>query len=103
VEGALLEEEEQPESEELLESRSGNSLQVKLQKGPVWPDLDHTVEQECVERIKMVKQSFNEEIDPQDTTMVSEYSEDILKYMGELEVSTMPMGDYIVNQSEITW
>jgi G2/mitotic-specific cyclin 2 len=96
LDGALLEE-DHPLTEALLDS--GKTLQTI----PVWPALDPTIEQECSEQIKLVRESFTEEIDHYDTTMVSEYSEDIMQYMSELEISTMPISDYISTQSEITW
>lgn len=82
---------------------SAPSLLTKHYKEAVWPELDESVARECAVRIKEVTAAFSEEIDQYDTTMVSEYSEDIMKYMGELELSTMPIGDYIANQTEITW
>jgi hypothetical protein len=103
LEEALLEQEEHLESEVLPESGSGSSLQSKSRKDSIWPDLDGTLQHEIAEQIKIVKVSFNEEVDPYDTTMVSEYSEDIMQYMSELELSTMPVGDYIATQTEITW
>ena len=101
MEEAISEEEEELPPKVLPES--GTSLNVKPQKAPVWPALEPSEAQACVEQIEAIRASFQEEIDHYDTTMVSEYSEDIMQYMGQLELSTMPVGDYIHNQAEITW
>jgi hypothetical protein len=106
MEDALSEEEEELALEILPESGTGstlNSLRTGVQKALVWPALEPSQEQACAEKIGAIRVSFPEEIDLYDTTMVSEYSEDILSYMGELELSTMPKGDYILSQTEITW
>ncbi|GAA5883083.1 hypothetical protein JCM3774_000573 [Rhodotorula dairenensis] len=53
--------------------------------------------------IAEIKREFQEEIDYQDISMVAEYSEDVFKYMGELEESSMPNPRYMDHQSEIEW
>ncbi|GAA5956728.1 hypothetical protein JCM8115_000661 [Rhodotorula mucilaginosa] len=53
--------------------------------------------------IAEIKREFQEEIDYQDISMVAEYSDDVFKYMGELEESSMPNPRYMDHQSEIEW
>ncbi|KWU45610.1 hypothetical protein RHOSPDRAFT_16258 [Rhodotorula sp. JG-1b] len=53
--------------------------------------------------IAEIKREFQEEIDYQDISMVAEYSDDVFKYMSELEESSMPNPRYMDHQSEIEW
>lgn len=53
--------------------------------------------------IEAIRRDFQEEQDYWDATMVAEYSDDIFKYMGELEESTLPNPRYMEAQTEIQW
>ncbi|ORX90771.1 hypothetical protein K493DRAFT_229690 [Basidiobolus meristosporus CBS 931.73] len=44
-----------------------------------------------------------EELDRQDVTMASEYSDDIFRYMRELELKMLPSHDYMDRQPELQW
>ena len=85
----------------------------------IWPDVDTEQAMRHCRVISEIQQSFEDEVDIFDTTMVSEYSDEIFKYMSDLEVSLyllsrrmhlitfqddmMPNPDYMEAQSEITW
>ncbi|KNE87875.1 hypothetical protein PSTG_18733, partial [Puccinia striiformis f. sp. tritici PST-78] len=81
-------------------------------------------ELECTQIIAAIRRDFQEELDFWDATMVAEYSEEIFKYMEELEVSiimqsfpwhfeadhpelkqesTLPNPRYMDAQTEIEW
>lgn len=68
-----------------------------------WLLLGSDEEVECRAVIEAIKRDFQEELDYWDTTMVAEYSEDIFKYMEELEESTLPNPRYMDSQTEIEW
>ncbi|KAJ2550609.1 B-type cyclin [Coemansia sp. RSA 1933] len=52
-----------------------------------------------LEEIRM----FDADVDPQDTTLLPEYSDDIFGYMRELEVQQMPDPNYIARQPMLSW
>lgn len=52
-----------------------------------WMALPLELEAKAEELLKSVRESFEDDVDELDTTMVAEYSEDIFAYMGRLEVS----------------
>lgn len=56
-----------------------------------WLVLGSEEEAECKAVIETIKRDFQEELDYWDTTMVAEYSEEIFKYMEELEVRLSPV------------
>ncbi|KAJ7650369.1 cyclin [Roridomyces roridus] len=60
----------------------------------VWPD---------VPTERALQYQKEDDVDIYDTTMVSEYADDIFEYMNELEEKMMPAADYISHQNEITW
>lgn len=53
--------------------------------------------------IQRIRDSFADDIDQYDTTLVSEYADDIFAYMGHLEEESMPGEQYIDGQGEINW
>ncbi|EJU04667.1 hypothetical protein DACRYDRAFT_47339 [Dacryopinax primogenitus] len=56
-----------------------------------------------MKELDRVKRSMVDQIDPLDTTLVAEYSEEIFEYMNELEASVMPSANYMDAQTEIEW
>ena len=59
-----------------------------LAKRPrIWPDISTERAQRYRREIEDIKEHFHDEIEDHDTTMVSEYADDIFDYMQELEVS----------------
>jgi hypothetical protein len=57
--------------------------------GENWMMLPAEEEMECHQVIEAIKRDFQEELDFWDATMVAEYSEEIFKYMEQLEVSIL--------------
>ncbi|KAJ1654280.1 B-type cyclin [Dispira simplex] len=53
--------------------------------------------------LEYIMRTFEEEIDPYDTTMVPEYASDIFRYMRQREVQMLPRADYMANQKELEW
>ncbi|KAI0925977.1 hypothetical protein AcW1_008262 [Taiwanofungus camphoratus] len=96
VEEMVGEDSEASEDEE-TERVSG----VKLER--VWPELNIERAQRYRRQVDGIKETFEENVDEFDITMVSEYSEEIFEYMNELEEDVMPSPDYMDGQTEITW
>lgn len=77
---------------------------VAVAKSPrIWPDVDTERAMRHYREIAEIQETFEDEVDYLDTTMVSEYSEEIFKYMNDLEDDVMPNPDYMDGQNEITW
>ncbi|KAI0330204.1 A/B/D/E cyclin [Cubamyces sp. BRFM 1775] len=75
-----------------------------LAKRPrIWPDISTERAQRYRREIEDIKEHFHDEIEDHDTTMVSEYADDIFDYMQELEEEVMPDADYMDSQTEINW
>jgi hypothetical protein len=53
----------------------------------IWPEVSTSRRQQYEREVQAVRKHFEEEVDMYDTTMVSEYADDIFQYMEELEVS----------------
>jgi hypothetical protein len=53
----------------------------------IWPELTPRAAHRYKTEIDRINATFNDEIDMFDTTMVSEYSQEIFDYMSKLEVS----------------
>jgi G2/mitotic-specific cyclin 2 len=56
----------------------------------VWPEVSTERAEHYKREVKKIRDTFEEELDMDDTTMVSEYAEEIYEYMCELEVRTEP-------------
>ncbi|KIK95439.1 hypothetical protein PAXRUDRAFT_385553 [Paxillus rubicundulus Ve08.2h10] len=69
----------------------------------MWPDVDTELAMRHYKEVAEVQQTYQDDVDLFDTTMVSEYSEEIFKYMSELEEDVMPNPDYMDGQNEVTW
>nr|GAT60828.1 predicted protein [Mycena chlorophos] len=69
----------------------------------VWPDISPERALQYQKEVQAVRDAFNDDVDIYDTTMVSEYAEEIFEYMNELEESMMPGADYMDHQNEISW
>ncbi|KAF7985748.1 hypothetical protein HWV62_2370 [Athelia sp. TMB] len=69
----------------------------------IWPEVSTDRRARYRHEVDAIKEVFEDSVDMFDTTMVSEYSEDIFQYMEELEESVMPSPDYMSSQNEITW
>jgi len=56
----------------------------------VWPEVPTERAQKYKKEIQSVRERFEDDVDLYDTTMVSEYAEEIFEYMCDLEVCLMP-------------
>lgn len=64
-------------------------VEVVESKSPrVWPDVDTEKAMRHYKEVTDIQRTYQDEIDIFDTTMVSEYSDEIFKYMSELEVGS---------------
>ncbi|KIP12160.1 hypothetical protein PHLGIDRAFT_62567 [Phlebiopsis gigantea 11061_1 CR5-6] len=87
-----------------LEEEQVEAAAVDEPRGPrIWPELGTARAHKFHAEIERIRETFEDEVDPLDTTMVSEYAEDIFEYMQELEEDCMPNPDYMDGQSEINW
>jgi hypothetical protein len=68
-----------------------------------WPDMSSKYMLQQRARVDEIRETFIDEADVMDPTMVSEYAEEIFEYMEELEEEMMPNPNYMAQQSDITW
>ncbi|KAI1797375.1 cyclin-like protein [Ganoderma leucocontextum] len=69
----------------------------------VWPEVSTARAHRYRRELEDIKDHFHDEVDEFDTTMVSEYAEDIFDYMQELEEDVMPDPNYMAGQTELNW
>lgn len=63
--------------------------EVVESKSPrVWPDVNTEKAMRHYKEVTDIQRTYHDEVDIFDTTMVSEYSDEIFKYMTELEVGS---------------
>ena len=55
----------------------------------IWPEVSPERAERYRRQVQTIRDVFVDEPDMHDTTMVSEYSEEIFQYMGELEVGLL--------------
>ena len=113
----LSDREEEVQDEEGEQSEDEEPV-AKRQR--VWPEVSTARAQRYRRELEDIKEHFHDDVDEFDTTMVSEYAEDIFEYMQELEVRSilvlsssiflcplqedvMPSADYMAGQTEINW
>lgn len=73
--------------DDYLEEEEVEAAAVDEPRGPrIWPELGTARAHKFHAEIERIRETFEDEVDPLDTTMVSEYAEDIFEYMQELEV-----------------
>jgi hypothetical protein len=73
--------EEDDEEEEEQTTRVTENLQAH-----VWPQVSPDRAERYRREVQRIRDTFEEELDLEDTTMVSEYADEIYEYMCELEV-----------------
>jgi len=69
----------------------------------IWPEAAPERLEQYRRKVQAVRDVFVDEPDMHDTTMVSEYSEEIFQYMSELEETLMPNPEYMDGQNDLTW
>ncbi|CAL1716553.1 unnamed protein product [Somion occarium] len=68
-----------------------------------WPEVGTDRAERYRKTVDQVREVFQDELEDEDATMVSEYANEIFDYMNELEDECMPNPEYMTGQSEITW
>ncbi|KAJ9108930.1 hypothetical protein QFC21_000252 [Naganishia friedmannii] len=68
-----------------------------------WLALSEDQQIEVEHQLAHVRETFDDEVDMFDTTMVAEYADDIFFYMSDLEERAMPNPHYMEYQNEIQW
>ncbi|KAJ9101950.1 hypothetical protein QFC19_005032 [Naganishia cerealis] len=68
-----------------------------------WLALSEEQQIEVENTLAHVRETFDDEVDMFDTTMVAEYADDIFFYMSDLEERAMPNPHYMEYQNEIQW
>ncbi|TFK27205.1 cyclin [Coprinopsis marcescibilis] len=86
-----------------VDDESVDEDEPETKEARVWPEVSTDRVKRYEREVQAIRDNFHEEIDMYDTTMVSEYAEDIFQYMEEMEESVMPNPDYMDGQNEITW
>ncbi|KAJ7593025.1 cyclin [Mycena floridula] len=69
----------------------------------VWPNITPSRDAMYQKKVEAIREVFEDIADDCDPSMVSEYADDIFKYMAELETEVLPVGDYMSIQPELTW
>jgi G2/mitotic-specific cyclin 2 len=64
----------------------------------IWPEFATERADRYREEVQTIRESYHDVVDMYDTTMVSEYAEEIFEYMGDLEVRffSIPSNDFCV-------
>ncbi|GHJ85625.1 hypothetical protein NliqN6_2027 [Naganishia liquefaciens] len=68
-----------------------------------WLALTEEQQFEAEQTLALVRETFDDEVDMFDTTMVAEYADDIFFYMTDCEERAMPNPHYMEYQNEIQW
>ncbi|PPQ99134.1 hypothetical protein CVT24_009324 [Panaeolus cyanescens] len=89
--------------EEAVEEDSASLQPPEAKRPRIWPEVSTERAMRQEKELQAIRNAFREEIDIYDTTMVSEYAEEIFDYMCELEEEVMPNPTYMDGQNEITW
>ncbi|KAH7928087.1 hypothetical protein BV22DRAFT_1103275 [Leucogyrophana mollusca] len=92
---------EAEEAEEEVEETAKVTIEAKSPR--IWPDVDTERAMRHHREVTEIQRTLEDEVDFFDTTMVSEYAEEIFKYMSDLEDDVMPNPDYMSGQNEVTW
>ena len=80
---------EEPDTEEVDQLRDDDSDEEdSLPVKQIWPAISPEAARRYKQEIDDIRRSFTDEVDMLDTTMVSEYAEEIFEYMEKLEAST---------------
>ncbi|KAJ7170609.1 cyclin [Mycena crocata] len=89
--------------EDQLEDDGEEETATAAKPPRVWPEVSTERAHQYQREVQAIREAFQDDVDLYDTTMVSEYAEDIFEYMSQLEESMMPGADYMTHQNEITW
>ena len=87
-EEAIVVKEQEEEPMLMEESEPEDEMEPSTATKPprVWPEFATEPMHRFRDEVQAVRESFHDVVDMYDTTMVSEYAEEIFEYMGDLEV-----------------
>jgi molecular chaperone GrpE (heat shock protein) len=72
--------------EDQLEDEAEEETATAAKPARVWPDVSTERALQYQKEVQAIREAFQDDVDIYDTTMVSEYAEDIFEYMNDLEV-----------------
>lgn len=91
------------EAEELDDDEEEEEEDEEPEWNDDWTALSPRAEAEAVVQLQVVRDTFQDEVDEFDTTMVAEYADDIFAHMEAMELTVMPNPNYMDHQTEIEW
>lgn len=93
-EEAIVTKEQQEEPMLIQEIETEDEMEPSTATKPprVWPEFATERALRYREEVQAIRESYHDVVDMFDTTMVSEYAEEIFEYMGELEVRFFQSG-----------
>ncbi|KAJ9125286.1 hypothetical protein QFC22_000242 [Naganishia vaughanmartiniae] len=86
-----------------LQPDNGDEEGIMVEDEDDWLALSEDQQIEVEHQLAHVRETFDDEVDMFDTTMVAEYADDIFFYMSDLEERAMPNPHYMEYQNEIQW
>ncbi|ORY35421.1 cyclin-like protein [Naematelia encephala] len=89
--------------EEMLDEVSEEEEEEEEEDEDDWLRMPDEDTARAEEQLEMVRQTFQDDVDMFDTTMVAEYADEIFKHMEDLEQTVMPNPRYMDFQTEIEW
>ncbi|TFK72929.1 hypothetical protein BDN72DRAFT_762681 [Pluteus cervinus] len=95
---AMIEVDDSEDEELIVEVPATHSKAAR-----VWPEVSTERREQYEREIQAIREVFEDEVNVQDTTLVSEYADEIFEYMAELEEEMMPNPNYMEGQNEISW
>jgi hypothetical protein len=77
--------------EQVMSEQEDQAAVVAPKEPRIWPEVDTERAMRHYCEVGHIQRTFEDEVDFFDTTMVSEYSDEIFQYMNELEVCLLPL------------
>ena len=91
------------EAEELEEDEEEEEEDEEPEWNDNWTELTPGAKADALSQLQVVRDTFQDEVDEFDTTMVAEYADDIFAHMEAMELTVMPNPNYMDHQTEIEW
>jgi hypothetical protein len=82
----VKEQEEEPMIMEESEPEDQMEPSTAVKPPRIWPEFATEPTHRFKDEVQAIRESYHDVVDMYDTTMVSEYAEEIFEYMGDLEV-----------------
>ncbi|OBZ72496.1 G2/mitotic-specific cyclin cdc13 [Grifola frondosa] len=96
-------EEAMAESDSETEDIDEEEIERAAKRQRIWPEVSTERAIRYRREVDQIRETFEDEVDEFDTTMVSEYADEIFEYMNQLEEEVMPSANYMDGQTELTW